>query len=154
MPDRDSYWKMIWGALGEAAAAQAGHHLASEPARRYVQLVSAALASGRAHVASPTGDAPQSAGWGWQLTEYGSRSSGQRIGWIEGGQVYLEPDAAFAVVKRLADETGEPIALQWRTDGARFAMREHLRKWEAGRDCRRASSHGAIPLTSYGELDS
>lgn len=99
MPDRDSYWKMIWSALGEAATAQDGHHLASEPARRYIELVSTALASGRAHLATPGGDAPQGAGWGWQPTNDGSRPRGQRIGWLENEQVYLEPAAAFAVVK-------------------------------------------------------
>src|SRR5262249_18995564 len=47
-----------WQALLEAAAAQAGHVQAAEPAGLFLRLLAAALASGRAHVAGPDGLEP------------------------------------------------------------------------------------------------
>ncbi len=115
MSSFDVHWNEVWNALGEAAAAQAGHQHASEPARRFVELISSALASGRAHVACPAGKKPDVPGWGWRTTDYRDIHQGRQIGWLDGEDVYLDPDASIAVAKLLAEETGEPIAVGSKT---------------------------------------
>ena len=51
--EADELWRRGWEALGTAAAAQAEHHGAVEPTGRFLELVASAIASGRAHLASP-----------------------------------------------------------------------------------------------------
>ena len=45
-----------WRALLDAASEQRSHQAASEPAARFVELLSAAVAAGRAHLANEAGD--------------------------------------------------------------------------------------------------
>jgi hypothetical protein len=60
--EAERLWLRGWAALGEAAAVQRQHQAAGEPTRRFCELLSAAIASGRAHVANPEGDAPEKPG--------------------------------------------------------------------------------------------
>jgi hypothetical protein len=58
-------WERAWKALGEAAGTQSEHQADSEPTRRFLALLSASLASGRAHIANPEGQEPDGAeAWG------------------------------------------------------------------------------------------
>ena len=57
--EAEELWVRGWWALGEAAAAQFHHQAASEPTRRFRELLSAAVASGRTYVADPGGDSPE-----------------------------------------------------------------------------------------------
>src|SRR5205823_11552060 len=103
-----------WRALGEAARAQAAHQAPAEPARRFLELPAGAMSSGRAHVAAPDGNRPGAGGgaWGWRLNAYGTHEPmGDRVGWLEGDALYLDPDAAYAAVQRLGQEIGDRIAL-------------------------------------------
>ena len=86
----------FWDALGEAAAAQAQHQAASEPARHFLEMVSAAVAAGKAHLAATDGGEPDSPGsWGWRQAIVGAgdftrrewRPQGVRIGWLEGADL-------------------------------------------------------------------
>ena len=52
-------WARGWRALGVAASGQSQHQAAGEPTRRFRELLSAAIASGRAHVANPEGGQPE-----------------------------------------------------------------------------------------------
>ena len=47
--EAEEFWGRGWLALGEAATAQLQHQSASEPTQRFRELLSAAVASGRAH---------------------------------------------------------------------------------------------------------
>ena len=116
MIDFETCWARAWIALGTATAAQAGHQLAAEPAQRFIDLILAALSSGRAHVAAKDGTKPQdSSAWGWRPFEGEPRSQGLRIGWLDGDDVYLEPEAAFATAQRFAQDTGEAITVSSKT---------------------------------------
>ena len=111
------FWERGWRALGGAAAAQPQHQAANEPARRFRELLSAAIASGRAHVADPRGDAPVTPGaWGWRLSGDEWRPLGERVGWLQGEEdLYLEPEAAYAAVQKQGRDSGDPLAVTGRT---------------------------------------
>ncbi len=105
-----------WLALGEAAAAQASRQSASEPVQRFFDLLKAALAAGKAHVAGATGKCPpHPEGWGWRRQGGGWQPRGDRVGWASGNDLFLEPEAAFKVVQEMGQAGGEPLAIGSRT---------------------------------------
>lgn len=93
--------------------AQVRHQAGADPPRRFVELLSAAIASGRAHLAAPDGAQPEPEGaWGWRRNGRGEwEPKGERVGWVDEGQVYLQSDAAYAVVERLGQEVGDALGL-------------------------------------------
>jgi hypothetical protein len=106
-------------ALSEAATGQAEVLSTSDPVNQFLRLLSGALASGRAHVAKPDGSAPPDASgsWGWRAREFGigdfSHSEwgpqGRRIGWIDGNDLFLEPEVSYAEAQDLARIQGESL---------------------------------------------
>ena len=63
--EAEDLWRRGWEALGQAAMNQSQHQAAQEPTQRFLELLSAAVASGRAHVANPEGENPKdSKAWG------------------------------------------------------------------------------------------
>jgi hypothetical protein len=124
------------GALEDAGAAQIAHQQASEPTQRFIDLLIGVLAAGHGHLAAMTGDQPATmpspdgtpgsitaGALGWrQRTVHGDddysyewQPSGPRIGWIDEDGIYLEPEASFAAVQRLAREKGEPLTISSKT---------------------------------------
>ncbi|MBW3628046.1 MAG: DUF927 domain-containing protein [Gemmatimonadetes bacterium] len=102
-------------ALRIAAASQTEHQTEQEPAARFLALVTGALAAGRAHVASPIGRMPAPAEpWGWRRREGAFEEwqpQGHRIGWLDGGELYLEPEAAYRVAQLVARDSGDSLPL-------------------------------------------
>jgi hypothetical protein len=128
-------WDRGWRALGEAASGQSQHQEAGEPTRRFRELLSAAIASGRAHVANPEGGEPEvPEAWGWRRATVGSgdfereewRPQGERVGWLEAEDLYLEPDAALAAVQKQGRDSGEPLTVTGRTLRKRLYERGRL----------------------------
>ena len=122
--EAERLWLGGWAALGEAAAVQGQHQAAGEPTRRFGELLSAAIASGRAHVAGPEGDEPEGPGaWGWRRATVGTgdyereewRPLGERVGWVEKESLYLLPEAAYAAVQKQGRDSGEPLTVTERT---------------------------------------
>jgi hypothetical protein len=123
--DAQTYWQRAWAALGVAADHQTQHQVAGNPVDRYLALVQAALATGDAYVADVRGGKPGNGdeAWGWQRrpptadahapVEWMSR--GRCIGWLEGDNLYLESEAAFAVADRLGQGTGDPLLVSAQT---------------------------------------
>jgi hypothetical protein len=121
--DRDTHAQRGWQLLLGAATEQTQELLALDPPRRFLQLLAAAIASGRAHLVGPDGAEPGALErpivWGWRLEEFGSgehatmrwRSQGKAIGWVDGENVYLNPDAAYAEAQRFGDDQGERLPL-------------------------------------------
>jgi hypothetical protein len=125
---RAALWERGWRALTAAADAQAEHQQAAEPTAMYLRLLAAALASGRAHLAAPDGREPETPqGWGWRREDsHGGpawRPQGRRIGWLDGEQLYLEPEAAYATAQALAGEQGTALAVTERTLRRRLSER-------------------------------
>jgi hypothetical protein len=104
-------------ALLALASEQSSHQEAVEPTQRYLDLLGSVLSSGRGHLASLDGNQPTTAPrvWGWRPVDnpldYECRWSpqGSRIGWVEAEYVFLDGNAAFAEVQRLAESQGEPL---------------------------------------------
>jgi hypothetical protein len=93
----------VWAVLYDVAARQAAYQSTQEPAQRFVELIHAAIASGRAHLADRDGEQPPNPhACGWQLDGGTVRARGQRIGWIDEPDVYLQPDAAYKVAKEMS----------------------------------------------------
>jgi len=120
----EKLWAAGWKALGEAAAEQHQHQAAGEPTRRFGELLSAAVASGRAHLADPAGDEPASPeAWGWRLKTVGTgdyereewQPQGERIGWVDGEDLYLEPEASFAASQKQGRDSGDALTVTGRT---------------------------------------
>lgn len=118
-------WSRGWRALGELAKEQTRHQRVSDPVRLLLDLLSGALVSGRAHVAGPDGEHPDGApqAWGWRLIMVGAgehvreewRPSGDRIGWVDGDDLYLDLQAAVAAAQRLGKDSGEQIPVTHQT---------------------------------------
>jgi len=122
--EKEELWQRAWRALTTIAAAQADYQASNEPVLRFLQLLSAAIASGQAHVAAPDGSVPASPqSWGrwktvvgtgdYQRTEW--RPQGLRIGWVQSDDLYLESDAAFAEAQQLGREGGEALSVTLQT---------------------------------------
>ena len=135
----DGLWQRGWQALGEAARAQSRHQAASEPANRFIELLRAAISSGRAHVAGPDGGQPDTPGrWGWRERVSGSSyepswaPQGHLVGWVDGDHLYLEPDASLAAAQSLARELGDSLPVGKRTLHKRLHERGWLMSTEQG----------------------
>jgi hypothetical protein len=94
-----------------------------DPATRFIELLKAALASGKAHLASITEGEPARPGaCGWRQFEVQTstgtrtewRGQGDRIGWIDGDNVYLQPDASYKSAQLMA-AAGEGLAITSQT---------------------------------------
>jgi hypothetical protein len=101
--EADALWASAWDALGRAAADQAEHQAASEPARRFLELLASAISSGRAHVTSERAAAPAAPeAWGWQRRPAAGgpydadlwMPQGRRVGWLTEEGLFLDPTAA------------------------------------------------------------
>jgi hypothetical protein len=137
-PERADLDRRAWKALAEAANQQVEHVLAAEPVGHFLRLLVAALASGRAHVAGPDGQAPETpAAWGWRSEDTRDgpawRPHGKRIGWLDGVELYLEPDAAYAAAQELARDQGEALPVSMRTLVKRLKDKGLLSTWDQER---------------------
>ncbi|MBI1917682.1 MAG: DUF3854 domain-containing protein [Planctomycetes bacterium] len=140
--EREALARRVWAALLESGAAQAEHVAAADPVEHYLRLLAGALASGRAHVADPDGEPPADPeGWGWRQVTIGTgqyqrdewQPQGRRIGWRDGADVYLEPEASYAEAQELARQQGDSLGVTARTLWRRLRERGLLAGWDTPR---------------------
>ncbi len=143
--------RRAWSAMGEAAASQVENLAAAEPVDRFLRLISATLASGRAHLADPNGNEPiDSAAWGWREQRFGAsensreerRPQGRRIGWIDGADLFLEPEAAYAEAQELAHSQGDSLPVSSQILRKRMNDRRLLVTTETGKLTTRRTLEG------------
>jgi hypothetical protein len=117
--ERDKCWARVRKALARLGAEQERYQRDGDPVSVYLRSLIALVASGRAHLACPDGTEPADPGqWGWQADGAARaddprtiwRPQGQRIGWVDGDEVYLQPDAAYTAARQYADAGGTPLA--------------------------------------------
>jgi len=113
-------------ALVEAGAAQIKFQMSSDPIEQYFTLLISAITSGRAHVCATDGsEPPASEAWGWRSDGGTRRSCGDRIGWVNGDDLYLDPVTAYRVANQQVGD-GERLAVAEQTLRKRLNERGHL----------------------------
>ena len=131
-----------WAALGLMAQDQAEHQASEDPARQFLSLVRSAIVAGRAHLADGGGAAPVNANrWGWRESAVGTgeyqrpewRPQGQRIGWLDADNLFLEPGATYAAAQALARDQGSIIGVTDRTLWKRLSEKGLLASVDTGR---------------------
>lgn len=118
--EADALWERGWTAMEEASAAASAGVGESDPAARFLILLNSAIGSGCAHVAGLNGKAPTEArrAWGWRGEDQWVAPMGQRVGWVDGDDLYLDSDAAY----RAAQAAGEGLVVD--VDALRQRLRE------------------------------
>jgi hypothetical protein len=145
--EHETLSKRCWLALEDAAGGQADHQAASEPGKRFLELLAAAIGSGRAHIAGEDGDLPSNPGaWGWRKESQGTgafqqevwRPQRERVGWVvdddSGHDLFLDPDASFAAAQSMGRDAGDPLAVQPKTLHRRLAQAGILLSVDEGRN--------------------
>jgi hypothetical protein len=140
--ERDALARRVWQALLAAAARQAEHVEAADPCCHFLRLLAGSLASGRGHVDGVDGQAPENShAWGWRTITIGTgqhqrdewQPQGRCIGWLDGDNLYLEPEASYAEAQELARNQGDSLPVQPRTLWRRLRERNLLVNWDASR---------------------
>ena len=140
--EQDALLQRCWTALIAVAVQQEEHLVNSEPVDRYLELLRSALVSGSAHIAGEDGKEPaQAETMGWRSQMIGSgdniraewRPQGERIGWIVGRDVYLDPGASYSVAKCRSVSSGEGIMIGQKTLNRLLKERKLLLSYEGKR---------------------
>jgi hypothetical protein len=143
--ERQELFKECWEALRQASLAQETHQRSEDPVGRFLALLGAAIASGKAHVAdAKTLERPKSHAelWGWREKTVGTgnharnewQPQGDCLGWLDNDDLLLEPDAAYAAVQRLGRDQGTSLPIAQRTLWKRMAERGLLASREHGQN--------------------
>jgi hypothetical protein len=144
------------GVLLQVTQSQTAHQIDSDPVNRFFALLASALASGSAHVASAAKsigvpeDAvpPRPDAWGWRAHVVGAgqsgrdewRPNGERIGWTDGTNLYLDPAAAHKVANRTAPD--QPLGYGSSTLSKRIRERGLLVRHDAEHNAVKVELHG------------
>ena len=125
-PERDDLWRRGEAAFDGVAGGAGGTSAAADPVDFFLRLVRSAVEQRpgprrRPPRAKPPGEGPEA--WGWRSRALGTgehervewQPQGHRVGWLDDGLVFLEPDGVYAEAQRLAGEQGQSIPLAPRT---------------------------------------
>jgi hypothetical protein len=101
-------WGLDAAEAGAVRALKEAFGQTGEPADRFPAILRAAFRLLTAHAADRRGGAPENAAaWGWRGSGPGVlKPCGPRVAWVDGGELYLEPTAAFAAVQTLTELKG------------------------------------------------
>lgn len=133
--ERDHLSRRCWEALREAAAAQAKHQGESEPTAKFLTILRSLLTSGRAHLAARNGGepgrAPESCGWSRENSNW--IPHGDRVGWVDDDNLYLDLTAAYRLAQIAGRDAGEVLAVSEPTLKKRLSERGLLASVEKKR---------------------
>jgi hypothetical protein len=132
LAERQAYWARVQAAVVEIGAEQHAAQQDAEPCSQFLRLLRSCIASEKVHLADASGaepDHPES--WGWRLRRVGTgdfereewQPQGERIGWLNGAEILLDPDGSHAAVQKLAVQQGEALCLSVPTLGKRLQER-------------------------------
>lgn len=129
--ERAEISRRVWKALTAGAAEQQSYQTDADPVQVYLRAVKTAVVTGRAHFTSLSGDVPPSAdAWGWKIEVRGGTPvdvpQGERIGWVDGTEVYLDPSAAYEIARRHARAAGTELNVTEQTLRNRLREGGHL----------------------------
>jgi hypothetical protein len=123
-------------ALREADERQMEYQLTSDPAQMFIEALRAALRSGRAHLICDhmtLDEDPETWGWAGEANDT-LQAQGEPIGWLEGDDVFLQPEKAFTMAQQMAKELGEPLGVAQPTLQKRLRQKGLLKSWDYGRE--------------------
>jgi hypothetical protein len=111
-----------WQGLLEAASDQASEIAARNPCRRFVELIGSVITSRRAHLTDKNGTVPKDPlNWGYREREFYAGQDeppgiaydpqGRCIGFVDGEDVFLDPESAYAEAAKLGDEGTDRLAV-------------------------------------------
>lgn len=106
--ERDALLAEGLDALVHNALVQQPDLATEDPAVRFCELIGAAFLSGRAHLldSHQVQRAPvDSEKWGWRELH----PRGECVGWLANDEVWLNPDNAYLVAKKIAGDQGQPL---------------------------------------------
>lgn len=122
----------------------------SSDAQRFVELVRAAISSGKAHIEHSRGGKPDhSRALGWRKVDMGvnngtrTEALGTRIGWVDGDALYIDPSAALGVVKALSSNLDNHMGSSERAIAKSLREAGLLIKCDKGRNTAKISVLGA-----------
>jgi len=77
----------------------------ARPEKRFPSLLRQLFASGKAHIAGFDQCIPATNPeiWGWKLVDGHFKAQGKKIGWLDGCELYLEPDSTYVLLRQLAE---------------------------------------------------
>jgi Domain of unknown function (DUF927) len=114
--EREQIWNEALAAYGALAREQNTQIQSNEPTERFLSLLRAAIASGKAHIAAASGNEPSNPpAWGWILVEIFWRSRGQRIGWLDGDDLFINPDVAYSIATGMAGNSRDGLLISLET---------------------------------------
>lgn len=121
--EHTALWQRISSGIRAALEPQANLQTQSDPVARFGELLTGLFVSGRAHIVDAAIGQYPGDGWGWEQyeattaggTETKYRAKGNRIGWLDGPNLYLEPQATYAELQRFARDQGDSVPLSDRT---------------------------------------
>lgn len=111
-------WTAIYGqcrtALLDGSAVQSAETKSLSAEAIYLNAVRTAITSGRAYLAALDSDGvppfPEATRWGWTKDDMDRLSArGEKIGWVSGADVYLDPSAAYTAAVAQADRMRTPL---------------------------------------------
>jgi Domain of unknown function (DUF3854)/Domain of unknown function (DUF927) len=143
---REALWLRGQAAFIAIAEQQGEHQRSVDPVARFPEMIAAIVSSGRGHIAGGDGKEPgippSPESWGWEGREFRSGSDetsvtyharGSKIGWVEGEEVYLDPDSTFAALSELARDQGQGYPVTQQTLYKRLKEGRLLLRTEDGR---------------------
>lgn len=132
-----NYFETGLKALLKTGQAQGTYQQNEDPTDRFISLLSAAIATGAAYVANAkNNDMPEDnpTMWGWERENGGTyRPKGTLIGWIDGNDLLLEPETAYAVAQDMARKQSTSLPIRQRTLWKRMQQKDLLQSYEDGR---------------------
>lgn len=133
--ERAGFEAECWEALRQAGAAQAKHQAASEPTELFMTLLRSTLSSGRAHLQSSGGGAPESPVMvGWRTGANGYMPLGDCVGWIDGEDIYIDSAAAYRQVQLASRDAGETLPVTEQTLRRRLREKNLLASTDVRRE--------------------
>lgn len=146
--EKEELYKRCRTALLDGSAVQSAETRSLSAEAIYLKAVHVALTSGRAYLADLNTDGvpprTEAARWGWTQDDMERLSArGEKIGWLSGTDVYLDPGAAYTAAVAQADRMRTPLQTsQTRVHKALLAA-ELLPSADPGHLTKRVSAGGA-----------
>ncbi|MGW3486524.1 hypothetical protein [Streptomyces sp. NPDC001054] len=112
--ERDETYKRCRAAILDGTAVQAAETRALSAEAIYLNAIRTALTSGRAYLADQNSDGvpplTEATKWGWAKDDTERLSArGEKIGWVSGSDVYLDPGAAYTAAVAQAERMQVPL---------------------------------------------